>query len=246
MRQGARQALANPKTFAWGCLEGFQDRLGEKPEGAGRREHCPERGALQAARPPQAPHGLLSTLSTPEASLMAQPGLRKAPALTLRLGPPLLTLAWLPYPAQDGLCPPGSECPPMSARGWHWGPPGPLGPGPRPCQAAMPPLNSASPQPPASAQHPEAAGCRIHPWRGAGVRTLLGAPSSQPVSPLWRRTQPLHSSDGSHRLTQQPGPIPGGGRGALFQPAPPPPWEEMEGGTEVFQFVQLGKDVKWN
>lgn len=73
MRQGARQALANPKTSAWGCLEGFQDRLGEKPEGAGRREHCPERGALQAARPPQAPHGLLSTLSTPEASLMAQP-----------------------------------------------------------------------------------------------------------------------------------------------------------------------------
>lgn len=173
---GGRQALANPKTSAWGCLEGFQDRLGEPPEGAGSGEHCRERArSPPSGQAPSGPARFAEHLSIPEASLKAQPGPPKAPCAHAPLGPPLLTLAWLPYPAQEGLCPPGSKCPPTSARGWHWGFPGPPGP----WTPALPSSNASFKfsQPPASSLGSAPRGHRLShpPVEGGGGEDTVGS-----------------------------------------------------------------------
>jgi len=98
-------------------LEGFQDRPGEMPKGAGRREHCsgkeypgPRLGAqgpVRAASPSPGPMRFASAIS-----------ISNCWALSLK-GPGLISahtdLASSPCP--EGLCPPGPECLPASTEG---------------------------------------------------------------------------------------------------------------------------------
>lgn len=138
----------------------------------------------------------------------------------------------------ERLGPPGPECHPTSPEGLALvvsEAPSPLA------------LNSTS-LPLSSAPRGRRLSCPPSPAPWPGPRAARGGgwgedpggrvQSSQPASPI-SRTQPSAPLSPATKFSSE-----GPSRGKRPLPARPLPWEETEGGTEAFRFVQLGSDVK--
>lgn len=144
-------------------------------------------------------------------------------------------------PCLERLCPPGPECHPTSPEGLALvvsEAPSPLALNSTSLPLSSVPRGRRLSRPPSPA-----------PWLGPraavvgdGMRTLAGEFSHPslpiPASPI-SRTQPSAPPSPATKFRSV-----GPSRGKHPLPARPLPWEETEGGTEAFRFVQLGSDVK--
>lgn len=194
---------------AWGCLEGFQERLAETLAGGGRGQNGPGKGivfpesrpktgslaASPSRRPSDAQLGVPSAVSASEALASCWPTVLYRHLL---LGPLscLFPPVWLLRPAQNGRGSPTTAHPasvtPGPLKGWRWWSPRPPALVPAACQPIMHlALKSSGLQPLPPAQHPEGKVHPVHPvaWplgnvsglpdQPGGGEDMLGFQSSQ-------------------------------------------------------------------